>query len=326
MKVKIKEEHYNQLLSEGKQVGELYHFTNLNSAISIVKNDKLKADRLNSDKLDKILKPETRSTISFTRDRNFLNRRVSKGDYPQIGGFNVIFVVDGDMLANNYRTMPYDDRISLTHSIGDEMEQIFYGTRIEKDRGIKNFKKYVKKIILNKLVVGTEDKEDIIKAYRFFRQQGYKVELEGKNEESVEKNIKYYMNLFKIKNYKIREDGKVDVYESVVMDEKYLKKIPVPFGLVQGHFSCRINELKSLENAPEEVTGDFNCSSNRLTNLDFSPKKVGEDFIANQNYQLKDIEGISKEIGGNLHIRVDSTITVEYIRSLSDIKGNIVTY
>jgi len=48
-------------------------------------------------------------------------------------------------------------------------------------------------------------------------------------------------------------DGNVNI------SNKALTKIPIQFGYVGG-FSCKNNNLTSLQGAPREVGGDFYCS------------------------------------------------------------------
>jgi hypothetical protein len=133
-------------ITEGKQVGTLYHNTNIKKAIQIIKTNKLK---INLDTghifIDYRNKPEDfifmmgnpvhknylegkiKAFISFTRNKNY--RRVED---------NVQFVLDGDKLSENYKISPYSQFGGRSY---DEMEE-----RIYKD--ITNLNKYIIKIIL----------------------------------------------------------------------------------------------------------------------------------------------------------------------------------
>ena len=71
----------------------------------------------------------------------------------------------------------------------------------------------------------------------------------------------------------------------------------VRFGVVRRNFSCRNNQLTTLEGAPQEVRGNFFCSDNQLTTLEGAPQKVGEYFWCNNN-QLTTLEGAPQEVRG----------------------------
>jgi hypothetical protein len=297
------------IIKEAKQVGLLYHFTSLRAAISIVEGDKLIASKIYGRAKQIFNKFGIYKAISFTRDKNFLNSRIfQKGSTPKINGFAVTFVVDGDMLSNYYKIRPYDDRIGITSKIsledmGDEMEEMIYGDKIEKDGGIVNFKKFVKKIIINKINIGEETIQNLYDIYIFFKKSGYNVELERKTTFDEKFNsVKYYLKYLQIKNYNIREDGKIDVDGDVKISGKNLIKIPIPFGRVKGDFIANSNALTSMQNSPEFVGGDYSVTVNRLT----------------------DLKGIPKEVEGDFYIYYNKNNFSEYkIRLLSNIKGEV---
>lgn len=66
--------------------------------------------------------------------------------------------------------------------------------------------------------------------------------------------IKIWIELYKIKNYHLRQnkefDFLVDVEENVSLNNKNLTSIPVKFGIIRGSFSCKNNRLTSLDFAP----------------------------------------------------------------------------
>lgn len=101
---------------------------------------------------------------------------------------------------------------------------------------------------------------------------------------------------FKIDHYTVNEDGSVDVDGDVEITNKGLKKIPLKFGRVTGHFWCGKNELTTLEGAPSEVGGHFNCPFNNLITLEGAPNKVGGNFNCAGN-QLTTLEGAPSEVG-----------------------------
>lgn len=322
-KIKIKEEQYNQLLQEAKSVGTLYHFTKLKSASNIVlKNFLVAGDAPNI--LRKYNQKQNFSkSISFTRDKNFLNTRLKIGRRPMIGGDEVAFVVDGDMLSNYYRLMAYDDRLlDDTYSMnvmGDEMEEVLYGKKLDLDGGIKDFKKFVKKIIINDTVI-TENKDELVKYVKdfFISHSGYEVEFKSKelndklhkssNEKSPNEehgNILGWLKIFKIKEYIIRDGNEVDVYQDVDIYQdvnvfsNVKKELPIKFRKIYGDFNL-FGEFTSLKNCPEIVEGTFSCEHNALQSLEFAPKEVGGDFICGHNpkkFTAKDVRSVSKVAG-----------------------------
>lgn len=94
---------------------------------------------------------------------------------------------------------------------------------------------------------------------------------------------KKWLDKMGVENYTINEDLTVDVDVNVDLRHKKLEKIPVKFGKVGGSFSCRNNQLTSLEGCPEKIVGDFGCSYNQLTSLEGIPKSVGGDFLCYEN-------------------------------------------
>lgn len=83
-------------LNEEKQVGIIYHYTNLWSLIDILKDDFLipKSDDSNF------------KYVSFTRDKNFHKSKTRNSD--GIGGTSVRIVIDGTKLSNKYKIEPYN--------------------------------------------------------------------------------------------------------------------------------------------------------------------------------------------------------------------------
>jgi hypothetical protein len=102
---------------------------------------------------------------------------------------------------------------------------------------------------------------------------------------------------YDIKNWTINPDGTVDVVDDVNLFDKGLKKLPLKFGKVGGYFSCRNNQLITLEGAPKVVGGGFDCGHNQLTTLEGAPKVVGGDFGCGSN-KLTTLVGAPKEVGG----------------------------
>jgi hypothetical protein len=119
-------------ITEGKQVGTLYHFTLLKNLFNIIKDNTLKAS-ITTDFIDKKLKL---TCISLTRTLNKAQFAISQDS-------EALIILDGDKLSNNYKITPYHDpnQYYFSDEEYDEMEE-----RICKD--INNLNKYIIKIIL----------------------------------------------------------------------------------------------------------------------------------------------------------------------------------
>jgi len=105
---------------------------------------------------------------------------------------------------------------------------------------------------------------------------------------------------FRIRKYKFRPDGTLDVFESVNLEEMDLTELPFNFGKIFGNFDCWENNLTSLKGAPEEVNGWFDCDNNNLTSLKYCPKIVKRYFSCSyndlENLKYLNLNGISGEI------------------------------
>lgn len=103
--------------------------------------------------------------------------------------------------------------------------------------------------------------------------------------------------------WKVNSEGRVDVQEHVDLDihiyREKDKKIPVPFGIVEGFFSCSgWPDLISLENSPVNIWNGFYCS----------------DCVS-----LTSLVGISQSVHGIIHIencpaldRLQKEVVYEY--------------
>lgn len=144
-----------EVLTERKQVGRVYHFTNFNSALQIVQSNLIKASRATKNIDGK--------TISTTRDNKFSKSRMNN-DRLATGGIDVSFALNGDLLSDRYQVMPYDDAYDKTdkefdlddkEAFGDEMEEVWYGKTLEGEGGFRNMKKYVFDVTLTKYFLKT---------------------------------------------------------------------------------------------------------------------------------------------------------------------------
>lgn len=84
-----------KILKEGKQVGALYHYTNFDNFISILKNG--------------LIHPSYESQkgygVSTTRDKNF--HVTSNRTQASIKGTSICIQLNGDSLSNKYKIAPY---------------------------------------------------------------------------------------------------------------------------------------------------------------------------------------------------------------------------
>lgn len=131
--------------------------------------------------------------------------------------------------------------------------------------------------------------------------------------------LKRKLSFYNIKNYKINDDGSVDVDGDVRIIGTNLDKLPIKFGRVTGYFLCFNLGLKTLEGSPYYVGDSFDCSSNKLVNLKYSPVEVVKHFDCSNN-NLKSLEGLSSEIGGNLYCPFNN---LKELDSVSNIEGEI---
>ena len=92
-----------------------------------------------------------------------------------------------------------------------------------------------------------------------------------------------------IEKYTINKDGSIDVHQSVYIIGDYTK-IPIKFNIVNGNFDCSDNNLKTLENAPNEVYGNVILNGNQLTNLIGCPSIITGDLYVLMN-DLRSLEG-----------------------------------
>jgi hypothetical protein len=109
------------LYNEAKQVGKVYHFTDYDSALSIVKDGyKLKNAR-------DIRRPEDKVYyVSFSRNKDLKSNTISS---------NVRFSIDGDKLSTKYKVAPYaDTKAGYTRKHGHEAEE-----RVETKDGTVDF-------------------------------------------------------------------------------------------------------------------------------------------------------------------------------------------
>ena len=90
-------------INEGKQVGDIYHYTTFNNGFKILQSNQLQsAEAADSTRANPIY------AVSFTRYKKFHNKHNIGFDVSSFGQRpQVRFTVDGDKLSNNYKIQPY---------------------------------------------------------------------------------------------------------------------------------------------------------------------------------------------------------------------------
>ena len=119
-----------------------------------------------------------------------------------------------------------------------------------------------------------------------------------------------------ISNYKIANDGTVDIEGNIIInkDSPLLKngKFVIKFGNVSGNFSIndkKSGNITSLEGCPEKVGGYFWCSfCYGLTSLEGAPKEVKGGFHCTYCRNMVSLKGIPQKIGEDIEFR-DLSIT-----------------
>jgi hypothetical protein len=140
-----------KMLNEGKQIGELYHWTSFISTWMILDQNYIKTGKPIRDDVSTI-KGDNFYGVSFTRDKFFHGWK--NRHYPM----EACIVIDGDKLSNNYKLFPYNDffdgKDKPKKKEADEME-----TRTNKE--VNNAIKYIKRIELYHNDGGASEKEQL---------------------------------------------------------------------------------------------------------------------------------------------------------------------
>ena len=118
---------FKKSLLEGKQVGTIYHFTDYEAAMNIIK-DKYTLKNLTPD-------ADGETFVSFSRYRDLKSPTISR---------NVRFTIDGDALSNKYKVEPFADvKAGFGRRKSDEAEE---RVNVLPRGGQLDFSKYVKAI------------------------------------------------------------------------------------------------------------------------------------------------------------------------------------
>ena len=105
-----------------------------------------------------------------------------------------------------------------------------------------------------------------------------------------------------IENYTIN-DGLVDVGGVVDLDgmDSINGSLPVKFGFIDGHFSCKRMGLTNLIGSPEVIWGWFDCRDNILTSLEGSPEEISAWFDCRKN-NLTDLKGSPHMVNSHFNV------------------------
>lgn len=139
-------------LNEGKQVGELYHWTTFIGVYMILKDNRIKSANRSVRDDATTINYDDKYGVSFTRDKFFHGWK--NRHYPM----EACIVIDGDKLSNNYKLFPYNDFFDGEYKPkkkqADEME-----TRTNKE--VNNVIRYIKRIELYHNDGGASEKEQL---------------------------------------------------------------------------------------------------------------------------------------------------------------------
>jgi hypothetical protein len=171
-----------EFINEGKQVGELYHWTSFMNCYIILDENYIRSSNRSVRDDATTFNYDDKYGVSFTRDKRFYGQK--NRHYPM----EVCIVIDGDKLSNNYKLFPYNDFFDGVNKPkkkeADEME-----TRTNKH--VYNVINYIKRIELYHNDRGASEKEqlDFIKWFapyknvlKGFNHQNYTSIDEFKNE------------------------------------------------------------------------------------------------------------------------------------------------
>jgi len=121
--------NFQDVLNEAKQVGDLYHFTDIQSLENILKKN--------------LMSTGVRGFISFTRSKHGVISKIGRSKNTFVNPYGTFRIsIDGNKMSNNNKIKPF----SYSGTMGfydkpnfDNMEE-----RVMKD--IKNIKQYIKEI------------------------------------------------------------------------------------------------------------------------------------------------------------------------------------
>ena len=122
--------------------------------------------------------------------------------------------------------------------------------------------------------------------------------------DAIKAAIEKWLKSHNIENFKINEDGIIDVDGEARFDELRIGKFPTPvkFGTVTGDFIVSSAELTVLAGCPQHVGtsefgGDFMCDYNDVTTLEGGPRTVGGSYSCTGCQDLESLNHMAEKIG-----------------------------
>ena len=138
--------------------------------------------------------------------------------------------------------------------------------------------------------------------------------------------------------YTITENGEIDMKGDLDLGGQYKLFLPngyfpdyIQFNKVLGYFNVGSCNLNSLRGSPREVGFYVSVGNNHFTSFEGGPEQVfTEESGINGNFgydaeynHIESLEGLPKEIDGNLWIR-KGTFTEKKIKNVCAIKGRLI--
>lgn len=113
---------------------------------------------------------------------------------------------------------------------------------------------------------------------------------------STQKEVKFWLDEYKITNYTINEDLSVDVKGDVNLTDKKLTHLPIQFNNVTEDFYCDDNFLTDMQGFPRVILGDINCWNNKISSFKGCPYHIEGSLYCQEN-QLRSLEFCIEKIG-----------------------------
>jgi hypothetical protein len=127
--------------------------------------------------------------------------------------------------------------------------------------------------------------------------------------------------------WSVNSEGLVDVEGDFYCHSQGLEDFSgIRFGKVSGDFSCRSNQLRTLEGSPVEVGEGFYCWANQLRTLEGAPRKVDGDFHCHGN-PLISLEGAPEVIEGQFLFKrtVFRYNLQSFLNRIAHVKPDVIT-
>ncbi len=129
----------------------------------------------------------------------------------------------------------------------------------------------------------------------------------GPSDTAIKVAMDKWLKSHNVENYKITEDGFIDVDGEVRLDNMRMPRLPGPvkFGTVSGDFICSSTGLTTLRGCPREVGtnefgGDFMADYNNITSLEGGPRTTGGNYSCTGCDDLESLQHMAEKIGGSI--------------------------